>query len=240
MADGPPAIVNAESEVMVPAPKIPAAPVIVAVLVRFPVTDWLPVKLLLAFSCGTLLVSRFSVTLPLVPPPVRSVPAVTAVIVPVPFEVAHTHVLPFHCRTCPLVHVVNRLSFTLPFVPPPVRPAPAVTPLIGPGGPAGPVNTISNSAGWLVVVVSLLFRANETAPSGTIASPSFAVPFSQSTAAVVTSIRTYLFLSAAMTGTAEAIALPRVGESLAVIVFSFHELVTRSTLNDPAVVTVPT
>ena len=186
------------------------------------------------------MVSRLSVTEPLVPPPVRSVPAVTPVIVPAPFEVAHTHVVPFHCRTCPLEHVVNKLSVTLPLVPPPAKPAPAVTPLIGPGGPAGPVNTMFNSAGWLVVVVSLLFRANETAPSGTIAMPSLAVPFNQSTAAAVTSTRTYLFLSAVVTGTAEAIAPPRVGALFAVIVLSVHELVTRSTLKDPAVVTVLT
>src|ERR1022692_4430350 len=205
-----------------------------------PENVWFPLKTLFDANCGTLVVSRLSVTLPLVPPPVRSVPAVTPVIVPVPFEVAHTHVLPFHCRTCPLEQVVSKLSVTVPLVPPPARPAPAVTPLIGPGGPAGPVNTISNSAGWLVVVVSLLFRANETAPSGTIARPSLAVPFSQSTAAAVTSTRTYLFLSVVVTGTAEAIALPRVGELFAVIVLSDHELVTKSTLNDPAVVTVLT
>src|ERR1700690_2767658 len=78
-----------------------------------------PVKLLLAASCGTFVESRLSVTLPFVPPPVRSVPAVTPVIVPVPFEVAHTHVLPFHCRPCPLEQVVSKLSVTLPFVPPP-------------------------------------------------------------------------------------------------------------------------
>src|ERR1035438_7683980 len=205
-----------------------------------PENVWFPLKTLFDVSCGTLVVSRFNVTLPLVPPPVRSVPAVTPVIVPVPFEVAHTHVVPFHCITCPLEQVVNKLSVTFPFVPPPARPAPAVTPLIGPGGPAGPVNTMSNSAGWLVVVVSLLFSANETAPSGTIAMPSLAVPFSQSTAAAVTSTRTYLFLSAVVTGTAEAIALPRVGVLFAVIVLSVHELVTKSTLNDPAVVTVLT
>src|ERR1035438_2840507 len=79
-----------------------------------PENVWFPLKTLFDVSCGTLVVSRFSVTLPLVPPPVRSVPAVTPVIVPVPFEVAHTHVLPFHCRICPLEQVVNRLRVTLP------------------------------------------------------------------------------------------------------------------------------
>jgi hypothetical protein len=47
-------------------------------------------------------------------------------------------------------------------------------------------------------------------------------------------------LSVVVTGTAEAIALPRVGALFAVIVLSVHGLVTRSTLNDPAVVTVLT
>ena len=183
--------------------------------------------------------SRLSVTLPPVPPPVRSVPAVTPVIVPVP-AAEQAHVEPFHCRTCPLEHDVSRLSVTLPFVPPPARPAPAVTPVIDPAGPGGPVSTTSNSGGWLVVVVSLLFSANDTVPSGTIAMPSFAVPFNQSTAAAVTSTRTYLFLSAVVTGIAEAMALPSVGVLFAVIVLSVHVLVTRSRLNDPAVVTVLT
>ena len=70
--------------------------------------------------------------------------------------------------------------------------------------------------------------------------PSFAVPFNQSTAAAVTSTRTYLFLSAVVTGIAEAMALPSVGVLFAVIVLSVHVLVTRSRLNDPAVVTVLT
>src|SRR5216684_3478682 len=41
-----------------------------------------PVNTLLAARVGTSVVSRFSVTLPVLPPPVRSVPAVTPVIVP--------------------------------------------------------------------------------------------------------------------------------------------------------------
>src|ERR1700676_1522674 len=60
---------------MTPPPTIPVA-------LRFPVTLWFPLKLLATFSWGTLAVSRFRVTLPLVPPPVRSVPATTPVIVP--------------------------------------------------------------------------------------------------------------------------------------------------------------
>src|ERR1017187_3240317 len=204
-----------------------------------PENVWFPLKTLFDVSCGTLVVSRFNVIVPPVPPPIRSVPAVTPVIVPVP-AAEQAHVDPFHCRTCPLAHVVNKLSVTLPFVPPPARPAPAVTPVIDPAGPGGPVSTTSNSGGWLVVVVSLLFSANETVPSGTIARPSFAVPFSQPTAAVVTSTRTYLFLSTVVTGIAEAMALPRVGTLFEVIVLSVHDLVTISALNDPAVATLLT
>ena len=43
-----------------------------------------PVNVLLLANCGTLVVSRFKVTLPEEPPPLRSVPAVTPVIVPLP------------------------------------------------------------------------------------------------------------------------------------------------------------
>src|ERR1700722_17447119 len=49
-----------------------------------PQMAWLFVKTLAAARSGTLVVSRFSVTLPPLPPPVRSVPAVTSVIVPAP------------------------------------------------------------------------------------------------------------------------------------------------------------
>src|ERR1022692_4743735 len=123
-----------------------------------PENVWFPLKTLFDVSCGTLVVSRFSVTFPLVPPPVRSVPAVTPVIVPVP-AAEQAHVEPFHCRTCPLAHVVNKLSVTLPFVPAPLRPAPAVTPVIDPAGPGGTLSTTSHAGGCLVVVVSLLLRA---------------------------------------------------------------------------------
>jgi hypothetical protein len=51
-----------------------------------------------AYSALVAVVFKFNVTFPLVPPPVRSVPAVTPVIVPVAAE-AHTHELPFHCNT---------------------------------------------------------------------------------------------------------------------------------------------
>jgi len=49
-----------------------------------PATLSFPLKLLFPASCGILVVSRLRVTLPLVPPPVRSVPAVTLVMVPFP------------------------------------------------------------------------------------------------------------------------------------------------------------
>src|SRR5580698_11528006 len=66
------------------------------VAVRLPVMAWLPTKVLATFRRGTLVVYRFSVRLPLLPPPVRSVPAVTPVIVPVPAE-AQPHAVPVHC-----------------------------------------------------------------------------------------------------------------------------------------------
>src|SRR5271157_4626980 len=94
----------------------------------FPENVSLPVKMLFEASCGTLVVSRF------------------IVIVPVP-AAEQAHVEPFHCRTCPLAHEVNRLSVTLPLVPPPAKPTPAVTPVIDPAGPGGPVSTMSNSGG---------------------------------------------------------------------------------------------
>src|SRR5215470_2749992 len=80
--------------------------------------------MLAAVRSGALVVSRFSVTVPLVPPPVRAVPAVTPVIVPVPLTVAHTQALPFHCSTCLLEQFVCRLRLNVPLVPPPVSPLP--------------------------------------------------------------------------------------------------------------------
>ena len=74
-------------------------PLLVAGSARFPVIVCVAVKVLAFANCGTLVVSRFRVTVPLVPPPVRSVPAVTPVIVPVPPSVAQAHDVPFHCNT---------------------------------------------------------------------------------------------------------------------------------------------
>src|SRR5580704_1869046 len=93
----------------------------------------LRVKVLEAANSGTRVVSRFRVTFPLVPPPVRSVPAFTPVIVPVPAE-EHTHALPFHCSTWFVAQVLTRLIFKFPLVPPPLRPLPdaVVTPVIVP------------------------------------------------------------------------------------------------------------
>src|SRR5579884_964510 len=90
-------------------------------------------KVLFATNNGTLLVSRFSVTFPLLPPPVRAVPAFTLVIVPVATE-AHTHADPFHCNTWFVPHVFSRPTFSVPVVPPPVRPLPEFvsTPVIVP------------------------------------------------------------------------------------------------------------
>jgi hypothetical protein len=70
-------------------------------------------------------VSTLRVTVPLVPPPVRPVPAITPVIVPVP-TAAHCQALPFHCRTWLALHVLVRLRFRVPLVPPPLRPLPLV------------------------------------------------------------------------------------------------------------------
>ena len=52
-------------------------------LLEFPAIMF-PLKLLAAPSCGIVAALMFRVTLPLVPPPVRPVPAVTPVIVPPP------------------------------------------------------------------------------------------------------------------------------------------------------------
>src|SRR6202521_5607594 len=84
-------------------------------------------------SCGTLVVSRFKVTLPLVPWPVRSVPPNTPVIVPEP-ALLHTHVLPLHCNIWLAAQVWVRVRLVLPLVPPPVSPLPLAvdTPVIVP------------------------------------------------------------------------------------------------------------
>jgi len=72
-----------------------------------------------------------SVTFPPAPPPVRSVPAVTPVIVPEP-ALLHAQVVPFHWSTWPLAQVLSRLKVTLPVLPPPASPDPAVTAVIVP------------------------------------------------------------------------------------------------------------
>ena len=64
--------------------------------VTVPFTVWLVVKTFAALSWGTLVVSRFSVTFPDVPPPARSAPAVTPVMVPAPVP----------GKVCPLANVI--------------------------------------------------------------------------------------------------------------------------------------
>ena len=60
-----------------------------------------------AASCGTFVVSRFSMTAPAVPPPVRSVPAVMPVIVPGPVP---GKVWPEAKVICPLLLILNPVS----------------------------------------------------------------------------------------------------------------------------------
>src|SRR3954470_11765271 len=77
-------------------------------------------------------VSRPSVTLPLVPPPARPVPAATPVIVPpelvsVSTSFAQPHATPLHLRSWPAAQPVVIEIVTLPLVPPPIRPVPAIT-----------------------------------------------------------------------------------------------------------------
>src|SRR5271169_5584116 len=98
----------------------------------------------------------FSVTVPLVPPPLSPVPAVTPVIVPVPV-LLQAQALPLHCNTCFAVHACVSDRLSVPLVPPPVSPLPlaVVTPVIVPSPPA---KAMSSSGGWLVVVFSLLSK----------------------------------------------------------------------------------
>src|SRR5271157_6166151 len=180
--------------------------------------------MLAAFSCAyralVAAVFRLSVTLPLVPPPVRSVPAVTPVIVPVP-TAAHTHELPLYCNTLFAEQALVSDKFSVPLVPPPVRPLPlaVVTPVSVPP----PANTMSNSAGWLVVVFSLLSKLAFSGLLPTSAMPSLgSVPFSHACSAAVTLMRMYWFLSAVVSGTLAAIVVPSAGALLAVIVPSVH------------------
>src|ERR1700727_3363566 len=76
----------------------PTTPLPVDVAVTVPLTFWFPVNELAVASCGILVISRLSVTLPLAPPPVRSVPAVTPVMVPVP-ALAQAHAPPMNSKT---------------------------------------------------------------------------------------------------------------------------------------------
>src|SRR5271168_1508781 len=93
----PPATPMPLAELVMPATEVP-----LELAVRVPFTVWFPVNVLAAPNCAykalVAVVFRLNVTLPLVPPPVRSVPAVTPVIVPVP-TAAHTHELPLYCST---------------------------------------------------------------------------------------------------------------------------------------------
>src|ERR1700733_1705475 len=182
-----------------------------------------PVNVLLAANCAyralVAAVFRLSVTLPLVPPPVRSVPAVTPVIVPVPAE-AQVHALPVHWRICFAAQALVRDKFSVPLVPPPIRPLPAavVIPVIP--LPPPPANTMSNSAEWLVVVLSLLSKVAFSGLFATSATPSLAVPFNHACTAAVTSTRMYWFLSFVVSGILAAIAVPSAGALLASIVLS--------------------
>src|SRR5580704_936134 len=195
------------------------------VAVRFPFTVWFPVKVLFTANSGTFAVFRFSVTLPLLPPPLRSVPAVTPVIVPVP-ALLHFQAPPLHCSVRLLGQLVSKLKFNVPLVPPPVSPlADAVsTPVIVPSPPA---KATSNSAGWLVVVFSLLSNVALNVLLATSARPLFvSLPLSHACTAEVTLMRMYWFLSAVVTLTFEAIAAPRGGALLASIVLSNQALLT--------------
>src|SRR5580704_8318244 len=149
-----------------------------------------PVKVLLAASNGTWVVFKFRVTFPLVPPPVRSAPAVTPVIEPVPaFE--HAHALPFHCSIWLAAHPLVSDRFNVPLVPPPVSPLPdaVFTPVMVPSPPA---NAISSSAGWLVVVFSLLSNVALNVLLATNARPLLvSLPFSHACTAEVTLTRMY-------------------------------------------------
>src|SRR5208337_3455034 len=144
--------------------------------------------------------------MPPVPPPVRSVPAVTPVIVPVPAD-AHAQALPFHCSTCFAAHVWISDRLSVPLLPPPVSPLPlaVVTPVSVPP----PTNTRSSSAAWLVEVLSLLSKLAFSGLLATSATPSLGwLPFSHACTAEVMSMRMYWFLDAVVSGTLAAIVVP--------------------------------
>lgn len=85
----------------------------------------LPVKLpALPVVFEEIVPAKFRVTPPLEPPPVKPVPAVTLVIVPVVGAV-QAHTVPDHARTLLVEHVVSKVRARLPDDPPPERPLPA-------------------------------------------------------------------------------------------------------------------
>src|SRR5208337_1389877 len=109
---------------------------------------------------------------------------------------------------------------------PPVSPLPlaVVTPVIVPSPPA---NAMSNSGGWLVVVLSLLSNVALNELLATSARPLFvSLPFSHVWTADVTLTRMYWFLSAVVTVTFEAIAAPSGAALLESIVPSDHAPLT--------------
>src|SRR5580658_6798293 len=147
------------------------------------------------------------------------------VIVPVP-TAAHIHEVPFHCSTWLAAHAFVKDRFSVPLVPPPVRPLPLAvfTPVIVPSPPA---NAMSNSAGWLVVVLSLLSNVALNVLLATSARPLFvSLPFSHACTAGVTLIRMYWFLSAVVRATLETIVVPSAGALLASIVPSAQASLT--------------
>src|SRR5580658_8463598 len=100
-------------------PAITPVAVMLPVSVRLPVMAWLPTNVLAVLSSGTVLGFTLRVMPPLVPPPVNPVPAVTPVIVPVPFAVAQAQALPLHANAWPLAQVLSRPRFSDPLMPPP-------------------------------------------------------------------------------------------------------------------------
>jgi streptogramin lyase len=96
------------------------------------------------------------------------------------------------------------------------------------------MSVISNSAGWLLVVLSLESKLTAVAAVfATSANPLLGVaPLSHSSTTAVTSTVRNTF--AVPTGTAETTADPSAGAVWSVTVASFQAPATRSTLNDPS------
>ena len=113
--------------------------------VRFPLMVWLAENVFETLSCGTLVVSRLTVTLPLEPPPVRSVPAVMPVIVPVA-GLTQLQALLTYARIWPLEQAVVSERFSVPVLPPPWSPLPVVVlmPVMVPPPPPTPLATIQS------------------------------------------------------------------------------------------------